>query len=249
MSEITKAYRESHASEGYGEVYSKTYEKGYYAYQWRYLEKPLLEKVFSKIKDSGAKRYLDFACGTGRILSVGEKYFDETTGVDISGAMLKIAQKNCKKSLLIERDITKEPLVGTFDVITSFRFFLNAEKSLADIILDRLKENLSNDGVLVVNIHVNKSSPLGYAYRFRNALKGNKIANTMGYSEFKIDLENHGFSVEEVVWYSHLPRTGWYLEWVPKYLMIPVEKVFNKLFFLPKKMSQSFLLVCKKTNL
>jgi len=242
-----KSYRESHATAGYGAIYSETYRKGYYLHQWNYLERPLIEKIFQKQKKAGAISYLDFACGTGRILEVAERFFDVTFGVDVSEPMLDIARKKCPASLLIKADLTKEKVITQkLDLITAFRFFLNAEDKLRSEVLTTLYDLLNARGTLIANIHVNNTSILGYAYRIRNYILRQKIANTLGYKEFYEILTRHGFSVEEVFWYSFLPRTGWRFDWLAKNYMPFVEKVCNHTFFLPNKMAQSFIVVCKK---
>lgn len=240
------SYRTSHASPGHGAYYSKTYEHGYYAHQWQLIERPLLRSVFAKIKNREKVRYLDFACGTGRILGVGEEFFDDTTGIDISDEMLYVAGLNCTKSKLIRQDITRAPLRGTYDVITAFRFFLNAEPLLADEVLGALYDLLpETGGTMFINIHVNRNSPLGLIYELRNLLVGRNLANTKSYGVFRGTLEQNGFAVEKVHWYSFLPRLGWRFERASQHMMIPTERVFGSLRFCDG-LAQSFLIHCRK---
>ena len=239
------SYRTSHTSPGHGEHYSRTYEHGYYAYQWQLIERPLLRSLFSELKDRDKIRYLDFACGTGRILSVAEEFFGDTTGVDISDEMLRVAAQSCTKSKLVRQDITRSPLKVEYDVISAFRFFLNAEPALSDEVLSALHKILcKKNGILVINIHVNKSSPLGVIYELRNLISGKKLANTKKYSEFEEVLERNGFFVEKVHWYSFLPRIGWKFARASKYLMVPFEKFF-KLFPFCSTFSQCYLIKCR----
>jgi SAM-dependent methyltransferase len=240
------SYRTSHSSPGYGEHYSKTYEHGYYAHQWRLIEKPLLRDVFATLKERDKIRYLDFACGTGRILGVGEEFFNDTTGVDVSTEMLRVAAQNCPKSKLIQQDITRNPIKAEYDVITAFRFFLNAEADLADEVLNEFYKLLSEEnGKLIINIHVNKKSPLGIMYEFRNLITGKKLANTMRYDVFKDVLERNGFVVEKVIWYGFFPRFGNMFGEVSRYLIGPVESLF-KLFPFCAGFAQCYLIQCRK---
>lgn len=242
----TDSYRTSHASPGYGEHYSKTYEHGYYAHQWELIERPLLRTVFARVKDSDKVRYLDFACGTGRILGVGEEFFADTTGVDVSDEMLRVAAQNCTKSKLIRQDITRLPLKAEYDIITAFRFFLNAEPELTDEVLGALYGLLpEKDGSMFINIHVNRSSPLGLIYELRNTLLGENRANTMSYSNFATTLEHNGFLIENVYWYSFLPRLGWRFERVTKHMMVPLERAFQLLPFC-NRFAQCYLVECRK---
>lgn len=202
--EKNKTYRDSHSSEGYGQRYRRTYEKGYYHYQWIYLERPLIERLFKELVADGAKSYLDFACGTGRILSVAESFFNETTGVDVSESMLAEARSLCKRSMILNMDLTSDHLPDTFDVITAFRFFLNAEDELRSGALKAISGLLSERGVFLANIHVNRRSILGYVYRVRNRILKKTTANIEGYEEFENLLQSNGFKIENVYWYSFL---------------------------------------------
>ena len=205
-----------------------------------------MRRVLERLLDAGARSCLDFACGTGRILQVAESYFEETAGVDVSETMLDKARICCKRSVLHKLDITRAPLGAKFDVVTAFRFFLNAEQALRHDALDAIRGALVDRGVLVSNIHVNSKSTLGYAYRLRNYINRQNLGLTEGLPQHKALLESHGFEVEDVFWYSFLPRTGWWLPWIPKYFMQPVEYLCNALPFVPNDCAQSFLVVSRK---
>lgn len=241
---LTSDYRVSHAESGYGRHYAKTYEEGYYAEQWRELERPMLVDVLTRLRDSGLTTYLDFACGTGRILGVAGQIFDDPTGVDISEAMLEVAREAAGSAKLVHADITRDPIGGQYDVITAFRFFLNAEPGLAAEVLSELRRIISPEGRLVLNIHVNSTSPLGLAYRLRAAIPGKAKANTKSLAAMTKLLAENGFLVEQVQWYSYLPRTGWRLGWLSKNLLVPVERIATRLPGLTKT-AQSFMLVCE----
>src|SRR5207249_2994067 len=72
--------------------------------------------------------YLDFACGTGRVISFVEALVSSSLGIDTSEEMLRVAAKKVQRSELLCIDITERvDLEGTYDLITAFRFFLNAE--------------------------------------------------------------------------------------------------------------------------
>lgn len=241
-------YRQSHASPGYGKVYRETYEHGYYHYQWEFLERDLLERVLSADGIRDAIDALDFACGTGRITQIVESRIPNVTGIDISETMLDEARRICSKAKFVRQDLTAEPMSQAFDLITAFRFFLNAEPELRRSVLEELHRCLRPNGNLVLNIHVNSSSPLGLAYRLRNFFKGRVVAKTCSLDEMREFLHDAGFRVESVTWYSYLPRVGWRMPWLSRYLMRPVEKIANVVPFFPKRIAQSFLIVARKTN-
>lgn len=243
---MPNSYKTSHSSKDYGKIYSKTYENGYYAYQWQHIEKPLLETIFINAINVGAKKYLDFACGTGRILNIGEKHFENSIGVDVSEPMLVEARNICINSKILQRDITENNIDEKFDVITAFRFFLNAENTLSKNVLYSLREIIKDNGILIANVHVNKFSPLGFLYTVRNKIKGKTVANTMSFREFEQLLIKNGFEIQSVYWYSYFPRLGWNFGKISRFLMLPTETLFSKIPILSTKLSQSFLVVAKK---
>jgi len=240
------SYRESHRGPGYGREYERTYQKGYYRWQWEYLERPLLERVLGDLETRGVRSVLDFACGTGRILCVLEAHFGDVSGVDISQPMLSIARERCRKSKLIQQDITITPLGRTFDLCTAFRFFLNAESSLRRDALEAIRDHLGPQGYLVANVHVNEESILGKVYQLRNRIYGRNVANVYGIDEFSRLLEATGFSIQKVFWYSYLPRTGSVVDEVARALLVPVDKMMELCGSSVKKHAQAFLVVARK---
>jgi len=242
----TDSYKYSHMSKDYGKRYSKTYSEGYYYYQWELLEKDLLISLLKEEKERGAKTYLDFACGTGRLLKEGEIIFESSYGYDVSESMLDICKDTCQNSTIKCLDITETETNEKFDVITAFRFFLNAEMELKEIILQELHKLLNDDGVLIANIHTTPTSPMGIAYRIRNKLKGNNTP-TLSLKEFETILNKNGFEIISSQYYGFLPRTGWAFGELAKYLLIPVERFGRLLKPLSNFAAQSFIVKCKKS--
>lgn len=80
--------------------------------------------------------------------------------MDASAAMLACvpAALNVR---VVQVDITRESLGETLDVITAFRFFLNAEQRLREEALDSMRDHLKETGRLVCNVHMNAASPFG----------------------------------------------------------------------------------------
>src|SRR5687768_3379117 len=65
--------------------------------------------------------YLDFACGTGRVLSYVERHFTTAVGLDISETMLAVARDRARIASLVQGDATRNPAVldeRRFDFIT-----------------------------------------------------------------------------------------------------------------------------------
>lgn len=240
-------YRESHNSSGYGEIYRRTYAVGYYAAQWEHIERPLLREVFQELRGTGCRSYLDFACGTGRILEVGQPFFDYLVGVDISEDMARHARAVCSSATIhAPLDITKTPLKENFDVISAFRFFLNAQPSLRREVLGAMSRMQVKGGYLVCNIHVNSLSILGRFYRLRNWMKGRKIAATLGVEEFTGLLDKAGYDVSRTYAYSFWPRIGNRMPSVQNRILLAVERWQNMTGILPAGTAQSVMFVCRK---
>ncbi len=246
MNNISGDYRTSHASRGYGAHYQKTYERGYYAAQWRCIEAPLLRRILEKSLKEGKSRYLDFACGTGRIMSLASTIFSDVSGVDVSEDMAQHAAAAVPGAkIFAPRDITKTPLEGPFDVITAFRFFLNAQPTLRREVLISLGKMQTVDGLLICNVHVNTKSILGRVYQARNKLKRRTVANILDIESFRAVINEAGYTIEDVYYYSYFPRIGSIFPSMQEALVTG----FEKINFLPTSMAQSFLLVCRKSSL
>lgn len=236
-------YRASHRATGYGAGYNRTFEAGYYAALWAKIEIPLLTDTVRPM--GGARRTcLDFACGTGRITNVLAELFGEVVGVDVSESMLACAKvpQNVK---LRHIDITSQPLGERFDVVTAFRFFLNAEDDLRREALKAIREHLNDEGRLVCNVHMNATSPIGIACRISNRLPGHTLRNTLSIRQFKEMVISAGFVVEQVTPYGYLPRPGTLLPSFCEKAMEPVEKI-SRALRIPAPLAQHFLVVARK---
>lgn len=148
--EYTKRFLTKSAVDEYMSLYS---EEGSYANIVYAIEKDFLLDAVRKIEKRAA--YLDFAVGTGRIISVLESYFHMTEGIDISSEMIKVAARRVRNAQVHSGDITTGMLAGKrYDLITAFRFFLNAEPALRENAMVVLAGMLrDSESLLVVNNH------------------------------------------------------------------------------------------------
>jgi len=162
-------YRNSHTSPDKPIPYDKSFtDRPYRKYIWS-LEKKVLNEIVEKyLVNNNNIKYLDFACGTGRIICFLEKYASESIGVDVSETMLEVGFKKVKKSKLIKVDLTKNNIFEGeyFDLITAFRFFKNAQHELREQTMKVLSWILKEDGCLVFNVHMNHSSIAACMVRF-----------------------------------------------------------------------------------
>ena len=135
------------------------YSPGSYpALLWQLEQEFLLRTATDLRSQVGEIRYMDFACGTGRVLSYMEPLVDHATGIEISRPMLERAAQKVQRASLVQADITSDrsAVTGQFDLITAFRFVLNAEPELRVSALRRLGELLRDErSLLVFNNHIN----------------------------------------------------------------------------------------------
>ena len=165
-------YRKSHVSLDKGVRYDALYAPGSaLAFYFDHFERPFIEAQFARARmERGGGRYLDFACGTGRILAVGAAFFDEAVGIDVSEAMTTVARTKTPGAHILEADVLTQPVdVGTFDVVTLFRFLLRAGM-LRDDVLQWLRGVIREDGYLIVNNHRNAHSVRGMAFRIGHTI-------------------------------------------------------------------------------
>ncbi len=190
-----KSYRESHTQKGKGEAYDKSHENKYDSIIWSDFVKPYLKNILRNSSEKGAKKYLDFACGTGRILNQSNCFFDDITGIDISEEMLKVAKKRAPNAHFYCQDVTvNKSISSTFDCVTLFRFILNAEPSLREEVFKWLYEHMEHDSVLIFNNHMNLYSSRGIVTWLAKCF-GNKQINYLTKKQIKHDLRLIGFTI------------------------------------------------------
>ena len=124
-------------------------------------ERQLLDRI---VQEHVRRResYLDFACGTARVLSHVERHFRTSVGLDISPTMLQVARERTHTATLVQGDATTDPRVlggRRFDFVTAFRFFLNAQPPLRDAAMAFLASTLQDgNSRLLFNVHGNRYS-------------------------------------------------------------------------------------------
>jgi len=199
MSEEYSSYRDSHKAPDKG----RDYEDLYKTQPWpRFLwerERLILRRILDEFLSGQDIHLLDFACGTARITGFLEEHVTTSVGVDVSPSMLDVARGKLERTELIEADLTKDNvLLGKrFNLITSFRFFLNAEPELRIAALKALVPLLSDDGYLVINNHRNMSSPIVFATYLYSRLRS-RDSKFMFLSHVKDLIESVGLEIIQV---------------------------------------------------
>lgn len=183
-------YRESHASKGtdYDASLATTPFDAYMA-RW---EAHWLARIVPELYPSGVPRYLDFACGTGRVTQVVAPLARESVGVDISPTMLAVAREKCPQTRFVHADLTRDPVdLGLFDLATAFRFFGNAEDELRASVLGAIVARLRPGGHLVINSHRNPWSVAAILDR----ATGGRQGMDLHYPKLRRLLSGHGLRI------------------------------------------------------
>jgi SAM-dependent methyltransferase len=200
MTKTAISYRDSHTKQGKGIVYDEHYatlpERKYIWNQEQFVLNSFIETYFKDRKI----RLLDFACGTGRITSFFENRVETSIAVDVSKTMLDEARKKLKRTELIHVDLTRNNVLSgrKFNLITAFRFFLNAEPQLRIEAMRTLVSLLADDGYILFNNHKNRSSPLVWPrYFLCNKLRKRNV-NFMSIYEVRDLAEKAGLKIVRI---------------------------------------------------
>ena len=154
MMSYKQKFQDRDAACNYSAIYEG--EDDYAVILWG-VEKKIIKQTLDQKLTISESRHLDFATGTGRVLSFFETLTLESCGVDVSRSMLRVAEQNTKSCELIHADITQPGgevyATGPYELITVFRFILNAEPKLREDALIALARRLTEDGVIILNNH------------------------------------------------------------------------------------------------
>lgn len=241
----TKNYSESFQNRESAKFYEEVvYGPGSYdQFIWE-LQSTRLASIFDELSRSHrGLTHLDFACGTGRIISFLENFTKESTGIDISESMLSIAKKKVTKAKLLVRDISNNQDIdaATYSVITTFRFFLNAEPPLRKTVMAFLSERLDgSEGRLIFDIQGNKHSLRHLAIKWRT--KKGERGNEMSYNEVRQLVEDSGLEIES--WHGFGVVPAFLHRSLLGSLMRIIDRMFTKLPFM-KLVSYDLLFVCR----
>ena len=253
---MNENYRASH--EGKGDSYHARFlENPKRALMWS-IEQRVLKNITGSFLAGKDIDYLDFACGTGRVLALMEKETQNATGVDVSKSMLEVARKNVTRAEVIEGDITRNAVLPgrEFDLITAFRFFPNAEDQLREDAMNALAKRLKPGGFLVFNNHKSASA---LSYRVVKMLRRNSAdqptAKTevrpgaadrrMTKAEVQRLVESAGLHIRKAYPIGILPDYETRLL-RPRFLVSMIEKVASRLPI--SSFAENIIYVCSKDS-
>lgn len=250
MGEYKSVYTNSYIGKpGKGFKYDNKIENKFELFIWD-LEKYFLTQAINDLKysEQGSVTYLDFACGTGRLIAFfkNDLGFLNATGLDTSVEMIKKAKTKVAAEFLCGNiNIEKNLLQGRkFDLVTVFRLFLNLEEENREKVLKELASYIKNGSYLILNNHMNRFSFLGLQFWIRKMLGNNHVITTATQSEFVKMIKNSGFEVEKIYKFTFFPGRNNFI-FLPWNQLKKVEIMISKLPFL-KNFCQSQIYVCKK---
>ena len=211
-----KKHQGKHACDRYDRHF---YRDSHRARVWE-IERSILSELVSGRRFG---KYVDFACGTGRVTCFLETLAEVSIGVDVSEPMLAIAKTRVRNTRLLNLNIVEQNSEDSglkdADLITAFRFFLNADAGLRAVVLKKLVALLSENGMIIFNIHGNKASlryvevkiyNLWTRIWFRVTGRQREVSsskNQMSVHEVEENVREAGLRVQQMVSYAVLPSS------------------------------------------
>lgn len=255
----TSAYTDHYQGQGKsGESYDRSLANRFELAIFR-LEHIILRDLFRRLRSSDPNTtYLDFACGTGRIIEVFRDLIRTKVGVDTSAGQLAAARAKVPDAEFVHGNVVTEPglLAGRkFNLITSFRLLLNLEPENRVPILRALRELLTTDGYLVIDNHMNRHSILGLtALLAHKVLRVPKkplvppgrrgIISTMSESEMRKALTGAGLHVVKVHRIFVLPGHKAF-QLLPTRWLVPLEAFLSRIP-VANRLSKNQIYVCRR---
>jgi len=239
---MTNDYRSSHLSPEKGISYHKAFLNNPYRRMVWQLEQGVLDDIMATFYKETDIYHLDFACGTGRILSYLKDRTQNTVGVDLSPSMLNVARKNNKEVEIIEADLTRCDVLGQrkFNLITAFRFFPNAEDCLRMEAMKVITRHLADNGYLVFNNHKNTGSTRNRLAR----LFGHVDFIGMSIDEVKTLLEPNGLETVKIYNLCTFPASDRYML-LPVSILRHIERFLCNISIL-QKVGENLVFVCRR---
>lgn len=236
-------YRRSHTAPGKGSAYDLMYEQDRWErHLWR-TERRVLARILDEWLPNREIHLLDFACGTGRLSGFLESRVTSAVGVDVSEVMLEEARAKLEHTQIIQADLTREDVLRgrRFNLITAFRFFLNAEPSLREKALASLVALLDENGIVVFNNHHNSRSLYVTLLKARRWGRLSEKFKVMSMADMKLLAKRAGLEIVRIypVGFLHLPKIP-----LPQWLVAAAEATASACGWL-RGFSESPIVVCR----
>lgn len=238
---MTLDYRNSHLKKEKGKFYHESFSKEPLRRMIWQLEKGILDHILISYFQNTEIHHLDFACGTGRILSYLADRTKKAVGVDISASMLEIARSNNRAAEIIEADLTSDDVLGErkFNLITAFRFFPNAQPELRRQAMKLLSIHLEENGYIVFNNHKNTGSTRNRVAR----LFGHRRYRGMSIVEVETLLAEFELEIAEKYHLCVFPTSDKHML-LPIFLLYKIETLLSKCHIL-QNYGENIIFVCR----
>jgi predicted TPR repeat methyltransferase len=237
-------YRRSHLLPDCGRLYDARFKTNDHRSMVWQMEKSILDSIMKTFYGDSEIHHLDFACGTGRILSYLEDRTSLAVGVDLSPSMLEVARQNSRSAEIYEADLTRGDILGDrkFNLITAFRFFPNAEDDLRIEAMQVLVKHLDDKGYLVFNNHRNTGSTRYRLSRFirhggREGMSVNEVKELISETGLKIVKKYHTCVFPACERHKLLPLT----------LLRPIEDFLSRQRIF-QNLGENLIFVCRRAN-
>jgi SAM-dependent methyltransferase len=235
-------YRSSHLHKGAD--YDALFHAGSYPHLLWKFERDILKEIVDGRFRGRPFDHLDVACGTGRILQHIRPWARQSCGIDISSSMLQIARARAAGASVIRGDFAapNPPFARRFDLVTCFRFFLNAEHNLRAGVARNAAVHLSDRGIFVFNNHRNYHS---LTYRMLRAA-GRSAAHLacMKHSDAETLVAEAGLKIVAVYHIGIVPGTDQRM-YLPYGLSARIEQMATRVRALAS-LSNDLLYVCER---
>ena len=138
--------------------FAKWFDSKYYHILYNYRDekeaKKFINNLIKKLNIKKKSKLLDIACGKGRHANYFNKKGMDVTGIDLSKNSINYANTFSNASLSFHvHDMRKIFKENYFDIVTnlftSFGYFENKDDNL--ITLQRMSQNLKNNGLLIID--------------------------------------------------------------------------------------------------
>lgn len=213
-------YSSSHLGKG------RDYDERFKSLPGRRIMMELEERHFRKFDFPAQGPFLDFACGTGRILRLLPTEI-ERHGLDVSAAMLSVAKGDLPSALFHEADFREIDVLSwrsRYSLVTAFRFFANAEPKLKKDAVAFISSVLIPGGLALVNNHRNRQS---LSYRAMALLRKPAASQSLDSREL-IDLfEDAGMRLKDRCSLGFIPQSESFVP-IPQGIASRMEKVAQK---------------------
>jgi len=155
-------------------------------------EREILVRIVPRLFPNRIPRYLDFACGTGRITQLLEPMAEVSFGIDISDRMIAEARGKCRRTVFVVGDPTQEPpAIEPVHLVSAFRFFANAQDELRRSALRAIHALLVSRGFLIINNHRNAWS----VHSLLMGCKGERDGSSLSHWRLNRLLAECGFGI------------------------------------------------------